>query len=318
MTEIIEMKKLRDCSYINSAARRLARCGLMACLGIVLSGIVLAQPAFSAEQEPDETKYTIEKDIFYLPGGEEKADDYAKEKCLLNLYLPKGAKDFPTVVFIHGGGMWGGYRYVPKPLQKQLKNRDWAIATIGYRLHPKVRYPTRVEDCAAGLAWVFKNIESRGGDTSKIFVAGFSAGGYLVGMVGLDKKYLAKHGVDANRIAGLMPLSGQMITHQTVRKEQGIEPSRTRPTIDEYAPLYHIRRDSPPTLCITGGWGVDELMRAEENLYFVSMMKLIGHKDIKHVVIEGANHGECHDNCWGHVTKFIEEKLADKNSDTAK
>ena len=44
---------------------------------------------------------------------------------------------------------------------------------------------------------------------------------------------------------------------------------------------------------LTGGWQVDMLMRAEENLYFVSMMKLIGHKNIEHIVIEGADHGRC-------------------------
>jgi len=58
--------------------------------------------------------------------------------------------------------------------------------------------------------------------------------------------------------------------------------------IDKYAPLYHVRQDAPPILCVTGGWEVDMLMRAEENLYFVSMLKLVGHKAVKHIVIESA------------------------------
>ena len=100
-------------------------------------------------------------------------------------------------------------------------------------------------------------------------------------------------------------------THQTVRKEQGVEPSKFRPTIDKYAPLYHVRKDAPPTLCITGGWEVDMLMRAEENLYFVSMLKLVGHKAVKHIVIEGADHGQCGAACWPHVIVFIEHRLAE-------
>ena len=272
----------------------------MACL-------VLEQ-ATAADAKPEPAKYAIEQGIFYLPDGEEKADDYAKEKCRLDLYRPEGVKGFPTVVFLHGGGMWAGKKYIPD----RLKNRGWAVVAVGYRLHPKVRYPVRVEDTAAAVAWVFKNIESRGGDPTKIFVTGISAGGYLTAMVGLDKRYLAKHDVDANRIAGLIPVTGQMITHQTVRKEQGIEPSDLRPTIDQYAPLYHIRKDAPPTLCITGGWGVDMLMRAEENLYFVSMMKLVGHPNIRHVVIEGANHGQAGDKCWPHLIAFVENTLAER------
>ena len=280
-------------------------CKVWAMIGILLIAIVLGQTA-SADPKPEAMTYTLEQDVFYLPGGEGKADDYAKEKCRLDLYRPEGVKGFATVVFIHGGGMWGGEKYIPA----QLKDRGWAVAAIGYRLHPKVRYPRRIEDTAAALAWVFKNIESRGGDPAKIFVTGISAGGYLTAMVGLDKKYLAKHDIDANRIAALIPVTGQMITHQTVRKEQGIEPSDLRPTIDEYAPLYHIRKDAPPTLCISGGWGVDLLMRAEENLYFVSMMKLVGHKNIEHIVIEGANHGQSAAKSWPHLTSFVEKTLA--------
>jgi hypothetical protein len=126
-----------------------------------------------------------------------------------------------------------GKRSVPTP----LTNHGWAVVGVGYRLHPKVRHPAYIEDAAAALAWTFKNIESYGGDPKKIFVTGISAGGYLTSMVGLDKAYLAKHGIDANQIAALIPVTGQMITHQTVRKEQGIEPSKFRPTIDPFAPL---------------------------------------------------------------------------------
>ena len=192
-----------------------------------------------------------------------------------------------------------------------MTNRGWAVVGAGYRLHPKVQHPVYIEDAAAALAWTFKNIASFGGDPDKIFVTGISAGGYLTAMVGLDKDYLAKHGLDANRIAGLIPVTGQMITHQTVRKEQGVEPSKFRPTIDKYAPLYHVRQDAPPILCVTGGWEVDMLMRAEENLYFVSMLKLVGHKAVKHIVIEGADHGQCGAACWPHVIAFIEHRLAE-------
>ena len=59
------------------------------------------------------------------------------------------------------------------------------------------------------------------------------------------------------------------------------------------------------------------LMRAEENLYFVSMMKLVGHKAVKHIVIEGANHGRCGAECWPHVIAFIEKRLAEMKA-TAK
>ena len=69
---------------------------------------------------------------------------------------------------------------------------------------------------------VYNNIQKYGGNNQLIFVSGHSAGGYLASMVGLDKKWLAVHNIDANAIAGLIPFSGHAITHFTVREERGI------------------------------------------------------------------------------------------------
>jgi len=69
----------------------------------------------------------------------------------------------------------------------------------------------------------------------------------------------AGNGVDANDIAGLIPFSGQTVTHSTIRAERGIP--RIQVTVDKLAPLYHVRADSPPLVLITGDreleiWGV--------------------------------------------------------------
>ncbi|MEN3941752.1 alpha/beta hydrolase [Prosthecobacter sp. SYSU 5D2] len=272
-----------------------------------LAAIVMATPAALSQDIAPKIEYQLDVGLPYQSEEVIAGSEYAKTQCLVDLYRPIGVKDFPTVVYYHGGGLRNGKRAIPS----ELKNRGWAVVGVGYRLHPKVQHPVYIEDAAAALAWTFKNIASHGGDPTKIFVTGISAGGYLTSMVGLDKSYLAKHDIDADHIAALIPVTGQMITHQTVRVEQGIEPSRYRPTIDRFGPLYHVRKDAPPTYCITGGWGTDMLMRAEENLYFVSMMKLVGHTQIEHVVIEGADHARCGKECWPHVIGFVEKTLAD-------
>ena len=106
-------------------------------------------------------------------------------------------------------------------------------------------------------------------------------------MVGMDNKFLAKHGLKSRDIAGAMPLAGQMITHSTVRKEQGIP--ATRPIIDKAAPAFHVRDDAPPFLNIVGS--KDLPGRAEENRYFVAAMKAAGHKDVTYLEVQGRNHG---------------------------
>lgn len=69
------------------------------------------------------------------------------------------------------------------------------------------------DDAAASVAWAFREVEKYGGDKNKIFISGHSAGGYLTAMVGLDKRWLKKYDIDADSIAGLIPFSGQVISH---------------------------------------------------------------------------------------------------------
>jgi len=163
-----------------------------------------------------------------------------------------------------------------------------AVVAVNYRLYPKVMAPTYIEDAAAAVAWVINHIIEFGGDPDLVFVSGHSAGGYLTSMVGLDKRWLQQHDVDANRIAGLIPFSGHTITHFTVRKEKGIE--RNQPVVDDMAPLFHVREDAPPLLLITGDRELEMLGRYEENAYLMRMMKVAGHKETKLYEMDGYGH----------------------------
>jgi acetyl esterase/lipase len=200
------------------------------------------------------------------------------------LYYPVNKKNFTTVVWFHGGGLTGGRKELPAA----LKNKGLCIVGVNYRLAPGAKAPDYIEDAAAAVAWVFRNIEKYGGDTSRIFVSGHSAGGYLSMMIGLDKQYLAAHGIDADNIAGLIPFSGQAITHYTIRKENNI--SDKQPVVDKYAPLFHVRPDAPPMLLITGDRELEMLGRYDENAYLARMMKIAGHRHTRLLELQGYGH----------------------------
>src|SRR5690606_10814393 len=168
------------------------------------------------------------------------------------------------------------------------KEKGYAIVAPNYRLSPKVKSPVYIEDAAAAVAWVFNNISQLGGDSGLIFLSGSSAGGYLDMMVGLDKQYLDAHGIDANRIAGLIPFTGHTITHFTIRAERGIPD--IRPIVDAFAPLYHVRPDAPPLLLITGDRELEMLGRYEENAYMMRMMKIAGHTQTRVYELDGYGH----------------------------
>jgi len=207
------------------------------------------------------------------------------ERCKLDIYYPTDKKKFATIVWFHGGGLTGGNKELPDA----LKNEGICIVGVNYRLAPGVKAPAYIEDAAAAVAWVFRHIDQYGGDASQIFISGHSAGGYLAMMIGLDKRYLAAHDIDADSIAGLIPLSGQAITHFAIREEYGMKESH--PLVDQFAPLYHVRHDAPPLLLITGDREQEMLGRYEENAYLARMMKVAGHRQTRLLELQGYGHG---------------------------
>ncbi|WP_029905865.1 alpha/beta hydrolase [Prevotella sp. 10(H)] len=228
-------------------------------------------------------KYELKQDIPYISTSE--TDAYRKERCKLDIYYPVGKKDFPVVVWFHGGGLEVGGKHIPN----ELKEKGIAVVAVNYRLSPKAQNPAYINDAAASVAWVFKNIASYGGSVNDIYVSGHSAGGYLTLMVGLDKSYMQKYGVDADKIKALVPISGQTNTHYTIRKERNIP--QNIPIIDKYAPLNQARAGVPPTLLISGDRHLEMTARYEENLHMEAILKSLGNKEVTMYEVQGFDHG---------------------------
>lgn len=226
-------------------------------------------------------QYQQVNDVTYA----ESTNKYAQERRKLDVYYPTNQKDVPVVVWFHGGGIEGGSKHI----DNELKNSGLVVMAANYRLLPKAPIDSILDDAAAAVAWAYNNAEKYNGSKRKIFLAGHSAGGYLLDMIGLEKKWLAKYGIDANCLAGLIPFSGQCITHYNIRKQQGIGP--LQPTIDKYAPLTHIRPDAPPMVIISGDRELELYGRYEEQAYFYRMLKLVGHPDVTLYEMQGYDHG---------------------------
>ncbi len=223
------------------------------CLTLTIVALVSCASLASEEK--------VHRGVYY---GPEDATEYQKEKCKLDIYLPSNdSESFPVLVFFHGGGITGGSRGGPN-----LTSEGVCLVAPSYRLSPKAECPDYLNDAADAVAWTFKNIEKYGGDPNRIFVSGGSAGSYLASLITMDKSWLETRGVDIDRIAGLIPVSGHMITHFTVRKEKGI--SASCGLSDKYAPLFHVRKTPFPIFIQCGD--DDYPGRQEENKLFVSMM----------------------------------------------
>lgn len=106
-------------------------------------------------------------------------------------------------------------------------------------------------------------------------------------MLDLDKQYLGKWGIDANRLAGAFPISGQTTTHYTIRKERGLP--LDVPIIDRYAPSNNVRKDASPLILITGDKDLEMLARYEENAHLYALLKALG-QPVTLYQLEGFDH----------------------------
>ena len=244
---------------------------------LTLAIFVLVGVAVNAQ-----TEYKTLENLSYLL--EESSDAYKNQRCKLDFYYPEGVENFPTVVWFHGGGLTAG----SKALLNEFKNKGIAIAAVNYRLSPKAKHPDYIYDAAEAIAWVFRNVGKYGGSDKQIYVVGHSAGAYLSLMVALDKRYLAKYGVDSDSVAAYFPISGQGVTHNTIRRERGL--STEIPIVDEYAALYHVRPDTPPILLFTGDKRYELANRWEENVLLESVLRNVGNKQVKLFELQGFNH----------------------------
>lgn len=249
-----------------------------------------------------ENGYKLVNDISYTTS----TDGYAQERCKLDIYYPVKLKDCPVVIWFHGGGLTSGNKFVPQ----SLMNDSLVVVAVNYRLLPKVTIDECLDDAAAAVAWTFTNAAKYGGSSRKIFVSGHSAGGYITAMLGLDKHWLGKYGVDADSIAGLVPFSGQAISHFAYRKMNGID--NLQPTIDKYAPLFHVRNDAPPLILITGDRELELFGRYEENAYLWRMMKLVGHKQTYLYELGGHGHGPMGGPAFHILREWIRKLLGGK------
>lgn len=241
--------------------------------------------------------YRYERNIAYRQTN----DAYADSMCRLDIAYPANAKEAPVVVWFHGGGLTGGKREIPEALLKE----GLIVVGVEYRLSPKVTIPEIIDDATQAVSWTFDHIAQYGGSTQKIYLSGHSAGGYLIDLVGLNKSLLKKYGKDADQIAGLIPFSGQVITHFEARRRMGMPP--LQPLIDSIAPLYYVRKDCPPILIISADREKELYGRYEEQAFFHRLFKLLGHPDATLYELDGYDHGNMPIASFPLLLQFIRE-----------
>ncbi|MDR0358565.1 MAG: alpha/beta hydrolase [bacterium] len=129
-------------------------------------------------------------------------------------YLPHGTGPFPTLIYFFGGGWTLGSLETSDGVCRALTNAAGChTVAVGYRLAPEHTFPAAVEDCFAAVRWLAHHGAELGADTSRLTVAGDSAGGNLAAVTAL----LA-------RDDGWPPLSAQVLIYPNT--DQTLDPPR--------------------------------------------------------------------------------------------
>ena len=240
----------------------------------------------------------VVSDVDYVAGA-----DYPDKKDRLDIYIPDKATNAPVIVSIHGGGLRQGDKSEQTFVGQRFASAGHVTVVVNHRLSPGVMHPAHIEDIAAAVAWVKRNIAQHGGDPGKLFVIGHSAGAYLAALLVLDPKYLAAHGLTPRDIRGVVPVSGFFYVDRP-----GVAPDRPKDTwgIDANvwkaaSPGTYVKRDVPPMLLLYADG--DDTWRQQQQGEFATALGHAGQRvtDVRMI------RGRTHNTIWSEMAKNDDE-----------
>jgi acetyl esterase/lipase len=127
----------------------------------------------------------------------------------LDIYIPTHQHEpYPVVLFFFGGSWNSGDRDDYRFVGEALAARGILVVIADYRLYPQVHYPEFLQDSAKAAAWTIANVRTYGGDATRIYVMGHSAGAYNAAMLALDPRWLRQVGISRQPFRGFIGLAG--------------------------------------------------------------------------------------------------------------
>lgn len=215
--------------------------GLLSVTSLIALMASACSPATLLNQFTERNGYDVTHSIAYGRNARQ----------VLDVYRPADARTAPVVVFFFGGSWQGGDKETYLFLAAALAQRGYVTIVADYRVYPEVRFPKFIEDGALAVRWAKNNAARFGGDPSRLFIMGHSAGAYIAAMLAIDARWLRNVNLDPHRdLAGLIGVSGPYdflpLTDETLKVIFG-GASRL-----ETQPISYVTRGLPPSLLVTG------------------------------------------------------------------
>ena len=180
--------------------------------------------------------FTVRKDVVFTPAS-------WPAPLVADFYRPQSASPTAAVLLIHGGG-WSGTERRPDMagIARNLARRGYLVKNTTYRLTPQWQFPAQKIDIDEALRHMRANAVALNLDPQRIATFGYSAGGHLAALAGLDPRNdiraIVAGGAPSNlalwpdgQLTGLLlggPLSGNEAAYH------------------EASPVTHVSPESPP------------------------------------------------------------------------
>jgi acetyl esterase/lipase len=207
---------------------------LSACTNVMLSGATVIETGEAPRVE-----------VAYGPGPRNRADVYRPLAPAAN-----GAPA-PVVVFIHGGSWESGTKGLYRWMGQGLAAQGYVAVLPNYGLMPSTGFPDFVHDAAAAVAYARAHAAEWGGDTTRFFLMGHSAGAQIAALLAYDGSYLARVGRSPRDLAGFIGLSGPydfVLDSKLLQRTFGGSPEREAAS----QPVRFVTATAPRTLLVMG------------------------------------------------------------------
>lgn len=198
--------------------------------------------------------------------------------------------DAPVMVFIHGGAWRAGSAADNAEAADLFVNAGAHYVVLdfinvieaGGSLFPMV------EQVRRGVAWVYDNAKSFGGDPSRLYISGRSSGSHLGGVV-LITDWAKDFGLPPDVVKGALLSSGMYDLEPVRLSKRGAYVTFTDAMEEELSTQRHLDRINCPVVLAHGTYETPEFQRQTRE--FAAALKAAG-KDVKLIVGEGYNHFE--------------------------
>jgi acetyl esterase/lipase len=202
----------------------------------------------------------------------------------LDVYLPQHVTSPCRIVIFFYGGWWqSGRRQDYRFVAEALTSRGFIAVVPDYRLYPDVTFPAFVEDGALAVKWTHDHASQIGGDVSRVYLMGHSAGAHIAALLTLDERYLRGVGLDRSAIRATVGLAGpyDFIPKPEAHGVFGPHPG------NEIEPIAFVDGHQPPMLLITGS--KDTTVEPENAIHLADTIRTRG-GEVQLITYRNANH----------------------------